>query len=53
MQINNLSFSQDVATLWPEGDYRGIMTFSDDQDEKIYAITFVNSVRNTADIQVF
>lgn len=52
-QINNLTYPQSYATYWPEGEYRGFISLSDDQDEKIYDITFVQSIRNTQDMQEF
>lgn len=52
-QLNNLSILQGQASYWPEGEYRGIINLTNDLDEKIFAIIFVQSIQNTEDIQEF
>lgn len=52
-QLNNITEPPEYASYWPEGDYRGTLSFADELDEKFYTISFVQSVRNTKDIQEF
>lgn len=44
-QVNN-EYAK-PSPVWPAGIYKATATFSDDIDEKIYAITFATEMKNT------